>query len=621
MKKYLHLIILLLLSNYNLAQDLLEIARTNEPILLDAKMEEGIWQSIDPLPMTMYTPEYKGDMTEHTEIRMCYDDQFIYFFGIFLDSDPDGIMGTTLIRDGNPGGDFFNVLIDTYNDNENFSVFSTLPSGNRLDAEILNDGEGDLSQIFNASWNTFWTVKTRVDHQGWYAEMRIPFSSLRFNDTNGNVTFGLTVHRLIGRKNERHIFPAIRPDWDFGAWKPSQAKKILIKGIKSKRSIYATPYVLAGHEVNKSYDSIADQTSIQHQWNKEVGLDLKYTLNTNLTLDLTVNTDFAQVEADNVQVNLSRFSLFFPEKRQFFQERSGIFNFQTSNVTRNRIFHSRRIGLDEKGEVLSVFGGGRLVGRFKNLDIAAINMQTAGSDSIVSENFGVLRVKKRVINPYSFWGGIVTSRVDGNGNYNLVYSSDFVYRISTLNYLTAKVGHVTASNLDKRDNSMAYVRWERRAQTGLGYNIEMERIGENFNPGIGFIQRSNNLGLYQNLVFGQFIENSIIRKLQPYFSNSIFLRNQDNSLETQTTEVGMAVSFKTGSDVSLYIQRSYDEIIDAFNLSNEVLVREGEHLYYSSGMSYTMNSGRRLKFNTQLESGEYYDGIKYSISFEPTWTP
>jgi len=345
------------------AQELWIVQRTAAPILLDGYVDELLWQSIRPFPLTMYTPVYKGELTEQSVIRMCYDDEYIYVSGIFFDSDPDGIMGTSLLRDGNPGGDFFNVLFDTYNDNENFNTFSTMPSGNRLDAEITNDAEGD--RIFNQSWNTFWDVRTSQDEHGWYAEMRIPFSSLRFEDDNGKVIFGLIVHRLIGRKNERQTFPAIPPNWDTGAWKPSQAGKIQFVGINRKNSVYLTPYVLGGVNHTNEYNSVENRTSSTTIYSKETGLDVKMGLSSNATLDITINTDFAQVEADNVQLNLSRFSLFFPEKRQFFQERSGVFDFTTSTVSKNRLFHSRKIGLDDDGNLLSVYGGSRFVGRFK----------------------------------------------------------------------------------------------------------------------------------------------------------------------------------------------------------------------------------------------------------------
>lgn len=618
--KHLLLLSVLFFSLTISGQELYEIRKINSPVVLDGIIDEPAWDSITPFPMTMYTPVYEGEMTEKTAIRMTYDDEYIYFSGIFLDSDPEGIQGNSLIRDGDPGGDFFNVMLDTYNDNENFNTFSTMPSGNRLDAEILNDAEGDQSKIFNASWNTFWSVATTQDSKGWYAEMRIPFSSLRFDDKNEDIIFGLIVHRLIGRKNERQTFPAIPPNWNMAPWKPSRAQKILIKGINRKNPVYFTPYVLGRMRENNVHDSTENKIVNHADTDGEVGLDIKYAISSNLTLDLTLNTDFAQVEADNVQVNLSRFSLFFPEKRQFFQERSGVFNFATSTISQNRIFHSRRIGLDENGNLLRVYGGGRLVGRFKNFDVAVLSMQTEGSTpAINSENFGVIRLRKRVFNAYSFVGTMFTSRLDSEGHYNVVAGADAFLRVSGPYYLTLKGGHMFSDNLDNSDNSLAYLRWERRAVAGLGYFVEAEHVGKNFEPGVGFILRKDNLALNQNVIYGIFIDGQWLRKFEPFVNNSIYLRNDDYSLETLSTEPGLLTSFVSGADLSLSVLRVYDEVINDFSLSDESYVPAGNYTYSSLKASYNMNAGRKLKVNLSSEIGQFYDGDKTSFSISPAW--
>lgn len=619
MKFFLLLFMLFIVLNLN-AQNLLEIQRIAAPIVLDGKVDEPVWKTISPFPMTMFTPVFEGELTEKTEIRMGYDDEYIYVSGIFFDSDPDGIQGNSLIRDGNPGGDFFNILLDTYNDNENFNSFSTMPSGNRFDAEILNDAEGD--QPFNESWNTFWDVATTQDQQGWYAEMRIPFSSLRFNDDNGNVTFGLIAHRLIGRKNERQTFPAIPPNWNMAQWKPSRAQKILIKGIERKNPVYFTPYLLGRLSHNNAYDSVVRKVKSQTDLKAEAGLDIKYAISSNLTLDLTLNTDFAQVEADNVQVNLTRFSLFFPEKRQFFQERSGVFNYSTSDISQNRLFHSRRIGLDEDGNLLRVYGGGRLVGRFKNLDVAVLSMQTEGSDpSIASENFGILRLRKRIFNPYSFAGTMFTSRIDSEGNYNIVVGADAFLRVSGPYYLTLKGGHVFSDNLPHSKNSLAFIKWEKRAIAGLGYYVEAEHTGENFEPGVGFVLRKNNLALNQNVVYGQFINGDWIRKLEPFINNSTYLRNGDYSLETLSTEAGLLTLFASGADVSFSALRVYDEVRADFSLSEDAMVPTGDYTYSSFKSVYNMTPGKQLRLSAEAEIGQFYDGDKTSFSISPVWNP
>jgi len=449
-------------------------------ITVDGISDEPIWETIVPLPMTMYTPVFNGEKTERSEVRICYDNQFIYASARFYDRDPKGVMATSLVRDVDRGGDFFNILLDTYNDNENFVTFSTTPTGNRLDAQIINDAEGGFGTIWNQSWNSFWDASSVQTEEGWFAETRIPFSSLRFQDVDGKVVFGIIIHRLIGRKNERQIYPSIEPNWEFGAWKASQAQKIIFEGIYQKKPLYITPYVLTGFQ--KENTPVSDQQfELQEDFKIEGGLDIKYGITNNFNLDLSLNTDFAQVEADDQQINLTRFSLFFPEKRQFFQERSGIFSFRLGEV--DRLFHSRRIGISPEGEPIRMYGGIRLTGRINNWDIGILDTQIAGNDSIPTENFGVARIRRRVINQNSFIGSLITSTMDGFGNTNINYGIDGSFQISGPNYFIMKFGQTfNETNTDFSENGFIYSALERRAVKGLGYNFIVKRIGQEFDP-------------------------------------------------------------------------------------------------------------------------------------------
>ncbi|MCP4728058.1 MAG: hypothetical protein GY863_23670, partial [bacterium] len=205
--------------------------------------------------------------------------------------------------------------------------FMTTPSGLRRDCLISNDAS--FGRWMNLSWNTFWDTESVVNDEGWFAEVRIPFSSMRFQDNDGEVTMGLLVHRYTIKLMERVTFPAVSPDLTDEPFKPSMAFDIKLKGIYSKKPTYFTPYLITGAGRNTSLNEIGDEYQNSTDKQNDIGLDVKYNLTSNLVLDLTANTDFAQVEADNQQVNLTRFSLFFPEKRRFFQERSNLFDFGT----------------------------------------------------------------------------------------------------------------------------------------------------------------------------------------------------------------------------------------------------------------------------------------------------
>jgi len=294
-----------------------EIPRITGAVKLDGLSNEQAWEGIHPLPVVMHAPNFLDEPSERTEILVAFDNDYLYLAGRLFDSEPSRIQSASKKRDEmKPNNDWFGVVIDSFNDKENALVFFTTPSGLRLDMHVFNDAIAD--EYFNASWNTFWDVATVRNGQGWFVEMRIPFSSLRFQDREGRVVMGLIAWRWIARKNELIIFPEVSPKW--GGWsgfKPSQAQEVVFEGLYSRRPLYVAPYALGGFgrsfELNDQETAYVRDDEPAH----EAGLDIKYGLTSNLTLDLTLNTDFAQVEADDEQINLTRFSLFFPEKRLF----------------------------------------------------------------------------------------------------------------------------------------------------------------------------------------------------------------------------------------------------------------------------------------------------------------
>jgi len=421
------LLLFILLYVQSFSNEKLKLQRLTATINFDGKPNEQAWQFIDTLPVTMHAPVFKGSSKEKTLIKIAYDDQFLWVGAQLLVNDPKHIRATSKKRDELSGNsDFFGVILDTYNDNENALGFFTTPTGLRLDAAISGDASSRMP--LNTDWNTFWDVKTSRDEKGWYCELRIPFSSLRFQTVNDITEMGLISWRWSAHSNENVTFPSIDPKYGMWAtWKPSLARKVLFDKIKPSKPVYLSPYVLAGHSNDNSLNT--DETAYvnEKEWIHEVGGDIKYSITSNLTMDLTVNTDFAQVEADDQQVNLTRFSLFFPEKRMFFQERASIFTFNLGGP--NNLFYSRRIGLDDDGNPVKIYGGARIYGRVGKWDLGFLNMQTANSDELPSENFGVLRLRRQVINSNSYVGGMFTSRLGGNGNYNIAYGFDGIFRV------------------------------------------------------------------------------------------------------------------------------------------------------------------------------------------------
>ena len=283
-------------------EEVYDVPRISGNINFDGKVDEAIWDEIPILPLVMHSPTFGAPPSEKAEIFLTYDDQYLYLAGRLHLSKAEYLRPTTYKRDAFDGTtDYFGLILDTFHDKENALAFFTGPTGFRWDGTVFNDAEGDVPMSLD--WNTFWDVITHIGESYWSAEMRIPWSSLRFQDINGEVTMGVTSWWYIAAKNEVVIYPATPPNWgEISSWKPSQMQSIRFKDVYSKKPLYIAPYVLFGSQ--QDHELSGDETHYLKQKDPtfNIGLDLKYGLTNNLTLDLTVNTDFAQVEVDDQQV-------------------------------------------------------------------------------------------------------------------------------------------------------------------------------------------------------------------------------------------------------------------------------------------------------------------------------
>ena len=388
--------------------DILPIAKITESVEFNGLTSPSIWILSTPVKLLMHAPNFGKSPDDQTEVRMGYDDEYLWIFARLHYADPSKVISTSKKRDEESrNSDSFGIILDTYDDNESGLAFFTTPSGQRIDYAISNDANFKPSPTgntsLNYSWNTFWDVKTAVIEDGWSVEMRIPFSSLRFQEKEGKVKMGLILNRSISYRNELDTYPEIDPKYGpFAPLKPSLAQSIEMGGLKPAKPIYISPYVMTGIEQNQVLNESGTKYNQDNKPQLTGGLDVKYSLNSNLTLDLTANTDFAQVEADDEYVNLTRYSMYLPEKRMFFQERSSIFGFNMGQS--QELFYSRRIGLND-GNPVRIFGGARLTRRMGKWDLGMLDMQTEKYDETPSENFGVLRARRQVINPNSYVGG------------------------------------------------------------------------------------------------------------------------------------------------------------------------------------------------------------------------
>src|SRR5256714_3589682 len=397
---------------------------TITPPVIDGRLTDPAWAEATPITGFVQRELNEGaPVTERTEVRIITDGQALYVGAWLYDGDPAGIVAGEQVRDGDIAkSDYFGILLDTFHDRQNGFVFTTTPAGIEYDALVVNEGEGGGIQLpgqaramagslggFNLNWDGTWTVATSVDSGGWYAEFRIPFTTLR-HAAGERQTWGLNLVRSIRRKNEEAFWSFIPRQ--FSLMKVSRAGTLEGVQVPSGRVWTVTPYALTGVERDYTVDAEARRRG-------EIGGEVKYGVTPSLTLDLTYNTDFAQVEVDEQRTNLTRFPLFFPEKRPFFLENAGIFSAGTPQAV--DLFFTRRIGIDSLGQPVPIVGGGRITGRVGDFTVGALQIFTQHQGYSVARVSRELAARSRI-------GVIAVQRLaTGNtGDWNRVYGVDGV---------------------------------------------------------------------------------------------------------------------------------------------------------------------------------------------------
>ncbi|HLP73978.1 MAG TPA: DUF5916 domain-containing protein [Bacteroidales bacterium] len=633
------LFLLLLAASGISAQEKVMIKRVEGTISFDGIPEETAWSALAEFGLTMHRPNFGNQPSELSDIRIGYDNEYLWIGAKLFMKDATKIFSPSKKRDEELFDyDAFGIVLDTYDDNENALAFFTNPSGLRTDYTISNDAQMDggpgFNSAMNTSWNTFWDVKTAVDDRGWYVEMRIPFSSLKFKPENDIATMGLIISRNISLNNETDTYPAIDPKYGFLANnKPSLAASISISGARPKKPVYVSPYVIGGVSqdwiLNQAEtDYVKNEEYPEYKWN--AGLDVKYNINSNLTLDLTTNTDFAQVEADDQQVNLTRYSLFFPEKRMFFQERSSLFDFALGDHSDN-LFYSRNIGISN-GEQIRILGGARLTGRLGKWDMGFMDMQTGthtihntalqGEEPdlrIPGENFGVLRMRRQVINENSYVGGILTSRIDVKGKQNLAYGADGIFRLFGDDYLNVKWSQTYDSELGNKLNSLdpsfLLVNWQRRSEEGFAYDFKYFYSGQEFNPGLGFVRMEGVQGMNGGLMYGWIPgENSKLFNYGVSLRGDRYTRISDGGLESVRVSPEFEINTKKGIHGSLELEYQEEGVLFPFPLAKDIIIEAGTYSFLGGGISIGTPNTKLISFNSEIQAGQFYDGRRAGLN-------
>jgi hypothetical protein len=593
------------------AEGTLALARLSTPVVVDGRPDDAAWRAVDALPLTQYAPVYRGAVAQRSEIRVAYDDEALYAAGWFYDDDPAGIRVNSLYRDRWNGDDAFAIYVDAFNDNTNAKWFGTTPAAMRFDVLVSEDGAKT-----NDSWDAYWDAETSVTAEGWFVEVRIPFSTLGFQAEADRAVMGLTVTRLVSRSGERVTFPDIDPRREFRA--PSQAQDVALEGVRSRKPLHFTPYVLAG--VERRVQAANGAWRAERDFTPELGADLRYQPSGTLTLDLTANTDFAQVEADDEQVALDRFPLFFPEKRRFFQEGSGVFDFATAGG--GQLFHSRRIGLDGDRRPVPVLGGARLVGRAGPWDVGFLDMQTDDVPGTPSENFGVLRLRRAVLNPYSQAGFLATTRAGGS-RHNLAVGLDGTFRLYRDEYLTLKwagsADESDPSHADFASRTLWNAKWQRRSQRGLSYTLEAFRVGRDFRPEVGFLPRSDVTTANAVANWYHFTDRSrVFRRVYPGALAFHTLRNADGVLESGTWAAWVQWDTKAGGGGWIEPKVFREDVRAPFTVGRAT-IPAGTHTFADLQVVLTMPTGRRLRTDVDARAGTFFDGTRQQAIVTPTW--
>ena len=469
-------------------------------------------------------------------------------------------------------------------------------------------GRGGIG-AFNANWDGDWDVKAQVTERGWEAEMIIPLQTLRY-PTGVDRTWGFNVMRNIRHKNEQVYLAPIPRGFDI--YRVSMAAKLGGLNLPGRRDISVTPYALGS--VNKDYTRLSDQLDP----NGDVGFDLKWGVRPNLTFDATVNTDFAQVEADEEQVNLTRFDVFFPEKRTFFLENASTFQFGSPQAI--DLFFSRRIGLSQSGQPIDILGGGRLSGKIGRWNVGVLDVQTADARSpngvpiAPSNNFGVLRTQREI--GRSNIGGLFVNRqatgsLAGDDNWNRTYGLDGNWQASTNQRISAFVARTDTPEPTGSDHAArAFYNFTNDLWLVAG---GYSQVGENFNPEVGFLPRRG-YRRPEMRVFFQPQPKGIpwIRRIAPHMNYNSYY-GLDGELQTAAAHLhALEIQPSHGGRFGWYMDYAADNPTQAFNVYNRdgrrVVIPAGQYDWWQQVYEFLHDPSAAVTGTMRFRLGNYYDG-------------
>ena len=578
---------------------------------------DPVWERIAPSGgFWQTTPDTGEPASERTELRVAYTRTTLYVGIVCFDRNPQGIVAAGARRDGAlDDSDSVRLILDTFRDRQNGFVFGTNPNGLEYDAQVINEGEGGSIVLggqaggsgggFNINWDGSWNVRTSVTDAGWSAEFAIPFRTLRYPSLDEQ-TWGLNVQRTIRRRNESAYWAPLPRQ--FTLVRLSQAGALEGLRIPPQRNLKVTPYVL-GRSLHEGLSSGRTRST------GDVGGDLKWSLTPSLTLDATVNTDFAQVEVDEQQINLNRFNLFYPEKRPFFLENAGLF--AVGSPAEVELFFSRRIGIGADLEAIPLLGGARVSGQVHGLSIGVLNMQADEHRSTPMNNFSVARLRKDLPNRSSVGAIFVNRQAAGDlargDDHNRAFALDGRLGLGRYAQVSSFVARTATPGLEGDDAAFS-VSAERDSPRWL-LTSTFTTVGRHFRPEVGFLSRTGGFRKGEALIFHRYRPADLggLLEIRPHGSYSGYW-DPDGRQQSGFAHIDTHWEWRSGYEVHTGTNLTREGVEMPFEIFPGVLVPPGRYDHREAQLVFMTDEGARVSGRLRVVAGGFFGGDRVAVT-------
>jgi hypothetical protein len=587
-----------------------DAVRVEQRPRIDGVLDEALWQDAAVIDQFFQQePDEGAPATEKTEVRVLYDGSSLFLGVRAFDSNPEGVVATEMRRDGDRilDEDNFQIILDTFMDLKTAYMFVVTPLGAQLDQQIFDEGgrdRGTSGNGVNRDWDGVWSVVTSRAPGQWVAEIEIPMVTLRFPDADPQ-SWGINFMRNVSRKNEQ-VFWAPIPK-AFSLTRVSLAGSLRdLESLDRGLDLRVTPYATGGGR-RTSEEGIANNST-----QGEVGLDVKYGLTSSLNLDLTINTDFAQAEVDNEQVNLTRFPLFFPEKRDFFLENSGQFTVGTPNSFGRiaDLFFSRRIGLTASGASVPILGGARLTGKVGANNIAIMDLQTDDAFGQPGENFLVARYSRDVLGRSQIGGLVINKQANSGGGFNRTYAADMNLALTTALTVDGFIAGTSTPGVSEGELG-GHLRAGWLDRSWRIYS-EYENLGDNFNPEVGFVPRVGIRRKKLHIEFNPRPGKWGIRMMDPMWNVS-HITDQSGRLVTRQFHHMLSTTFENGAKLNIMHNRFFERIDNPFSVGG-VTIDSGEYWFHDWHFIFSSDASRRFFYQLSYVPQTFFDGNRRDLS-------